>query len=364
MAVNNLASPFEACLKMQNALDGTKNAPGNIQEIRGMLGALNSPQNLTDSPIIDMGTLRGKGKPTASGTGVDLYVDYVAPQCDAVATSLNGLCGDQTDRGDDRKSIDIVVDQIAAKSGEFTEAEFDTLCDTPNARQLRLIRKDAKDILNGMNKKLVELAYNQVGTYADGTTNSQTAPKTINILNGAGHVNPAATGTIANEHFMMHDGDAPIVVGGNIFNAARLTRQSGGLGANAIGANANAPQPVVEYTDSHIDAVIQGLATTTDNYALSWSSGAMQIVEWFNYEGYKEKLHAPHYLKTTINIDGHKFDYTLRYDECNDKWQWELSKNYTLFYIPTAAYGSCMNGNRKLLWKLACGDFACGQYSF
>ena len=349
-----------------------ENAPDAIQESFGFLNALISPQNTKGFEQIPVNNFPGKG---ALETGVGaasrprLEVRYIKPERQVVASARLGLCGVQAQRPDPYGYMDVTVEEDRALGGLFSKADFDELCETPSERLAISVRHTALDIMRAMNDELIAQAYALVGNYADATSSAGLTAKEIPLINGAGHVNPAAMAAVKSQFRRQHTETLPIAVGGDILGIWFDTRQMGGLGANAIGASASPTAitgGVTSFVDFQVDSVIQGIETDTDSHLLAWIPGGYQLLEWFEYVGYKEELGKADYTETTITIDGITFDFSLKYDECAHAWTYELAKQFDLFAIPDAAYtqgAAVWDFNRRLHWKLTCGDFACADYA-
>jgi hypothetical protein len=208
-----------------------------------------------------------------------------------------------------------------------------------------------------------------MGNYVDGTdSGAALSQKSIPLINAAGHVNPAAMAAVKSQFRRMHTSTPPIVVGGDILGIWFDTRMMGGLGANAIAAD-QSPATVVGgadiYMDYQLDPVIQTLEADALSRVLAWTPGVVQMLEWYEYVGYKQEVGKEDYIETTIEIDGYTFDWSLYYDKCTHQWSYELSKVYDLFYVPDVAFDggtTVYDWNRRLAFKAECGDFACANY--
>ena len=369
------SNPEKCCLHIQQSLEdlAADNAPGLIRENFGMFDALRSANNTRGfTAKIKTDAFPGKGK-FESGTGVavrpKLEIEYLKPVKRTAKTSRDGLCVDATQSTDPYAYLDVTVDNTRALDGKMTKDDFDELCHGPSERLAIDLRNTAHDLLRAINEQLVTQAYAVMGNYMDGTASGAGATaKDLPLINGAGYINSTAMAAVKSQYRRMHTSDAPIVVGGDILGIWMDARTAGGLGPGALGAAGGDTYKFGSdiYLDYDVDPVIQTIETDTLSHALTWSPGGLQLLEWYEYVGYKEEIGKPDYIETTIEIDGVKFDYSLNYDKCTHTWDWELSKVFDLWAIPDIAFtagAAIWPWNRRLAWTLSCGDFDCANYA-
>lgn len=363
MAVT-LSNTDYCCLQIQRSLDaiaGDK-APDRIVEKMGFTEALISPTNTNGFEAVPVDSFAGKARP-AAGLKPKVEVVYEKPSCEPANSTLIGLCGDRNVDPDTLGYLEVTVDEFAGLGGQFSKEDFEMICEQPNERLAKQIRKKARDVVRSMNRTLIAKAYSVMGIYSDGDPSIGATAKTVNILNADGFINPAAMSAIKSQYRKMHSDDLPIVVGGDILATWEETRIMGGLGANAIGANVGTQSGGVDmFEDYHLDGVIQGIESDTVSHSLTWLPGAMQLLQWYKYQGAWEELGKPDYTETTIVVDGITFDWSLYYDKCTHEWKYEISKNFDLWWVPDEVYEPCWDFNHKLHFILACGDWSCAAY--
>lgn len=368
------SSPEKCCLHLQQSLDtiAGENDPGSIRESFGFIEALKSARNTRGFTAVEANAFPGKAKPQAGGGAANrprLEIEYLKPVARTAATSKLGLCGDQAASTDPYGYLDVTVDNTAALGGDFSKNDFDELCHGPSERLAIDVRNTAHDILRAINIQMITEAYAVVGNYVDGDdSGAALTQKAIPLINGAGHVNPAAMAAVKSQFRRMHTQTPPIVVGGDILGIWTDTRVMGGLGANAIAASED-PRAIVAgadvYLDYDVDPTIQALESDSVSRMIAWTPGVWQMLEWYDYVGYKAEIGKEDYIETTIEIDGYTFDWSLNYDKCTHQWSYELSKSYDLFYIPDVAFAgdsTVWDWNRRLVFQVSCGDFACANY--
>lgn len=342
------------CLNMVKVLSPELN-PGNIvRQNNGMLTALKSPtntRNFEQELFFD-----SKGRPGANPLPVT-EIKVRKPDCGSTDTTVPGLCDDGNDMPDLDLYLKPTITKARSRKGRLSKDQFDQLCYAPNDRLALDLQDAAIAILRDMNIDMIQAAYPLQGLYADGTS-STVAPKTINIINPLGHVNMAAFAVLRGEYRRQFFNGDPIVVSGEAGGYFQDIQQLGGTGQSLGAYNGTFPN---WFYDNSMDATVQPLAGDTFSHTLTWAPGALQLLEWFQYKGYKAEEGKEDYVQTTLNLLGYEFDYTLRYDECNSRWDWTLSKQFDIFHIPDSAY-DCINANNKLHFIMGCGDLACAQW--
>lgn len=360
--VNSTAT--NCCINLQIALESlTPNnlTPSEIRKSKGFLGALLSTRNRSGFQQATVtSNFPGKGIPTA-GLLPKVEVRYKKPNCSTTSTTVNGLCAVGAATPDPYGYLEPEVTKVRSVSGSLTKEQFNRICETPDERLATDLAHAAEAIENAMNQDLILMQAAQLGKYSSGV-DSSTTPSTVNILNGAGYANPAALAVVSSEFRKMHTSERPILIGGDLLSTYQEVRQTGGLGANAIGANPNAGGYDI-FTDFEVDVQMQALLGDTDSHMMALLPGASQLLEWYKYVGVHEELGKDDYVQTTIDINGVTYDYTLNFEKCDGGvWNWELSKRFDLWCIPDAAYAPCYDFNGKLGFKLGCGDFSCASY--
>jgi hypothetical protein len=152
--------------------------------------------------------------------------------------------------------------------------------------------------------------------------------------------------------------DSPIVVGDDELMRWFDSRQMGGLGANALFADPANYGGFTPATSLFLNSAINGVTGNPTNMnLLSWLPGTVQLVTWNKYLGDRE-IFRDDSFKTTINIDGLTYDYTLNYDKCEDTWDFQLGLTWDIFAL-TDEMSPCFNFNYILRWLLSCGEDDC-----
>lgn len=364
------------CLNLQQALDGIagENDPAGIREELGFIDALRSPGNTRGLIEIADKAFPAKSNPqTGQGSRPRVEIKYLKPvnQSGSVNTARAGLCGDQDNSADPYDYMDFTIANTRAWGKDFSKDDFNALCEAPNERLAVEVKHVAWDILRAMNTQCITQAHALMGNYVNAAFDPSigATAKTVNLLNPDGYVNPAAMTAVSSQFRKMHTNTPPIVVGGEILNIWRDTRLMAGIGSNARGANQNpgaVRAGIDAFIDYNVDTVVQGIETDTDSHGLSWTPGALRLLERYEYVDYKQEIGKEDYTETTINIEGWTFDFSLNYDKCTHTWQFELSKMFDLWAIPDAAYtqgaSNIWRFNRRLHWKFGCGAFVCADY--
>jgi hypothetical protein len=361
MAVATRTSSL-CCIQIQRSFDEQlpNIAPSNFPYDGNLLMALKSPENVGNFNLSDPRHF-GKGRPQV-GNDCVVEVTYELPFCDDAETTCLDVCDTQTVRGDSMAYLGVTVDYFRSYAGQFTDYDFQCLCEAPNERLTKRIDQAAQIITKSMVEHLAALMYAQVGSYSNGLASNDVANyESLPLLNPAGYSNPAGMTKVVNEHRLQRGRSNPFIVGGLALENWMRVRTVGGLngqhpiqpGDQSFGANI--------VTDLDVDQALKDIAGDNLDHAISWQPGAFQLLEWYENEGYMERFHD-HYTFTTITIRGVKFDFYIRYEECTRTWKWVLCKAYDLFSLGEALYAPCIIGNHKLHWTLDCAQFACEDY--
>jgi hypothetical protein len=358
MAVTTTALS-KCALNLQVALESISNsAPSQLEEKLGMLSALRSSEN-------DLGANRQvrafDGKALPNGNAPKIEIVYDVPVCTESESNCIDICTfDPAASVQDRQSLTMTVDNCKSRGGRFSVQDFDTIAREPNEYLASQLRKEGRKIIEDINKDLIARGYAEMGNYFNGDDSIAT-PRTAKLISSTGVANYSGFVDIATEYNLQKVDGRPIVVGGTPLFQANYMKMYNGLGAQALGVNANAASPVNAYTDYSVDPVLQGIVggAVTENHLLSWAPGALQFVEWFNYVGYNS-WSKENSIRTLIEIDGFTFDYALYFDDKCGVWTWVLKKHYDLFCIPEQLYATCGDlFSHKLHWIAGCGDFSC-----
>lgn len=362
MALQN-TTPTYCCLVLQQQLEnimGSK-APGNIVQETGFLNALISPQNTTGFESVESNAFPGKGMPASGQARPQLEVRYLKPMCETTTNTVLGLCGTQANSTDPYgyKRVEFRSDPIVA-GVRVTQADFDRICEGRDERITEVIRRKALGIRYEAERQLITRFYAQAGNYPGGA-NSATSPITLPIMGvtdgGQPYANAASLMAIKSAYRRMHTQDAPIVVGDDALARHFDLRSMAGLGSNALFANPLDYGGITPVISLFLDDAVN-TAGGTGNHALSFLPGSVQLLTWNAYTGDREILGKEDYTKTTINIDGITYDYTINYDKCDDVWDIELSLNWELLNL-TDETSPCYDFNYLLHWDLNCGPTDC-----
>lgn len=350
------------CIQLQRSLDAMlpNTAPSNFPYDGGLLAALKDSRNVGQFTMEDP-RLRGKGRPQAANA-CKLELVYEAPFCaDAVDGCLD-ICDTLPAQGDSRQYLSVEIDRQKSVGGTFDEYEFACLCESPQERLAKRVQQGAMQLKKTMVEDLSELMYAQVGSYSNGNaSNAALTTEDLKLLNPGGYSNPMGLAKLVNEHRIQRCKENPFIVGGLPLENWQRARSVGGLNGNHPVTPGDQSFGASVFVDLDFDFALQASEADTLNRAISWCPGGFQLLEWFENEGYMEKTHE-HYTFTTLMIDGLKYDFYLRYQECGRIWSWVLCKSYDLFCLAEALYAPCIVGNHKLGWTLDCGNFDCVDY--
>jgi hypothetical protein len=357
MAVTPVAT---LCNSLIYDLNAKPSMPENYVDASGAYFALISNQNRNGYEDILMKMeqeLRDKALPNTSFPKIRVNIpkSFCA---DTTSDSYTNPCTPVAEGGAQYEQIDVTVTGYIAKKFTLSNAQFEDVCYNKDPYLAKELERASKAVLRDMDKELISRANALMGNYTDGTS-SLTSPKTLNLVNSSGAVNVATFPLVDAEYDGIGANDGYMVVGGRwlkMYN--QLLKLS--IGNTAIGLDATQLPDLQYYYDSNSDAVLNECA------ALTWAKGAIQIIEPYRYTGNWEWF-KENSVRTTMVINGIKYDYAMEFDTCVDGGQWTvtLSKHFDLFYIPTAKY-TCTGGegNFKLKYLLGCGDISCSDFNF
>ncbi len=358
---SNIIDSAKFCLHAQVMLDKRLAAlPSGRIEPTGMIDALTSTANKSGFEQVTQATTASRGRPQADQTPPRVEVKIRKPSCETVATTAATLCGEGDALPDPYVYLEPAVDKVVSITRKFNKAQFDDLCADPQEYRAVFLEDAAKDLLKKINEVLIQEAYAALGDYADSVL-STTTPKEIPIINSAGVFNSAAFARIASEFRRQGFRGRPIFVGGEKLALAQDVRIMGGTGTS-LNLDPNAAlASIIPFYDYDIDALVNTLQTeTTKSYAMTWTPGSMQMLEWYRNVGIFNDF-APDRAETTLNIGGVTFDFFMNYVPCDKEWTFSLQKHYGLFPIPDEFY-TCNTGNGRVLWELGCGDSDCDLF--
>jgi hypothetical protein len=358
---SNIIDSAKFCLHAQVMLDKRLAAlPSGRVEPTGMLDALKSAANKAGFEQVTMTASNSKRRPQADQTPPTVEVKIRKPSCETVATTAATLCGEGDPLPDPYVYLEPAVDKVVSLTRTIDKHDFDNLCADPQEYRAVFLEDAAQDLLKKANEVMVQEAYAALGDYADGVL-STTTPKVIPIISATGVFNSAAFARIASEFRRQGFRGRPIFVGGEKLALAQDVRIMGGTGTS-LNLDPNAAlASIIPYYDYDIDALVNTLQTETDNsYAMTWTPGSMQFLEWYRNTGIFQDF-APDRAETTLTIGGFTFDFFMHYEPCDKIWTYSLQKHYGLFPIPDEFF-TCNVGNGRVLWELGCGDSDCDLF--
>lgn len=361
MSTTVLGSSAFCCLHTQVALDNLAATPAGRFEQSGVIEAFKSPQNQRGFEQLTNSVIESSRKPVAAQTPPSVEVKVRKPSCETVLTSLADLCDAGGATSDPYDYLEAGVTKIVRLSGSFTKAEFDALCDSPDMRRVQKIADFADDLKKQIAIIMAQEAWAVMGQYADATASTGATTKSIPIIGTDGTLNSAAFSRISSEFRQQGFRGRPIMVGGEKLAVAQDVRVLGGTGTS-LNLDPNAAlNTTSSWYDYDFDSTINTLQSTSgSSYAMTWTPGSMQMVEWYRNTGIFENFKED-YAETTLTIDGITYDYTINYDKCTHTWTFHLSKQFDIFYLPDALF-ACNTGNGRALWELDCGAMDCSIF--
>lgn len=346
------------CLHTQVMLDNLAATPAGRFESSGMIEALKSAQNKRGYEQITNSVEESKRRAVAGQAPPTVEVKIRKPSCEAAGTSAIDLCTETDASAHPYEYIEPAVTKVANRSLTYTEAEFDNLCESGDERHAAILQDFASEILNDMGIVLAQDAWAILGNYFDGTSSTGATTLDLPIISASGTLQSAAFARIASEFRQQGFKGRPIMVGGEKLAMGMDVLRLGGTGTS-LNLDPNAAfSSTSSFYDYNLDATINTLqSTAAASYAITWTPGALQMLEWYRNTGSFQKFRED-YTETTLMINGYKFDYFVNYDKCTHLYTVGLQKHYGLFWLPDALY-TCNEGTGKVLWELTCGTMDC-----
>lgn len=346
---------LQACLNLVRPLDAIagQNSPQMVKEMLAVPNALKSPQNI--------GGLEEPRLISNDGKTLKYQLDYFAPNLTAQTGEIPDVCGlDPTANGTPKVSLDVTLTKGGYRNGKVSAEAYRALCESPVEVLSFEIMNAAHEILKEMSLEMVSDMAAACGTYISGTASS-TTPKTLNLINSTGILNPAGALGIKRE-FDRH-GITPLVLGGRTLQSARdmqaISNRAGGVGYEpdlwAFG------MPI--WSDFKVDEALAALEVGDQSYAIAWAPGSFRLLEGYNWQGVYEELQDPRVTKTTTEIYGYTFDLFTKYDPECSAFIWQLSKRWDLFAIPEAQYVAGQNYKSKLLFGIGIDAWTSAEWT-
>ena len=351
------------CISVQQMLDeiaGANTPNQKVLDTYGFLSAINSDANLNGTDAIATKSAEGKARPTAiSNRRVE--IEYSVRQCEAVSREPTAFCTTRTDAPDDKLYESATVDHYGEVTWGLNKEEFRDLCENPNDRQRRLFANKVNDLKKDINEQLITAFIAGLGNYFTEAgavpVDSAANPKTLNLFNTNATPNAMGLFPVFRDFTRSRWSGRPIAVGGTSLDAWRFA--SGIFNGNLDGLDIN-KQPLM--MDIFSDYQVDPIFADTFEHLLTFAPGTVKMLEWDAFpEGSVYREMKEDYSKITMMVDGMSMDFETRYDECNSRWDFKLSKYFDLWKTPDTAFnedcGQYSNG--CLNWLIDCAALDC-----
>lgn len=367
MAVTPTTREF-CCIKVQQMLEDIvgANTPEFLrQETNGFMMALTSQQNTGGFAQVQS-TFGNSGKGPANGGNAKVDVEYRKRTCTTSVDTVPGLCDDAAATPSDIIASTVTVECVKSQEFWLDKESYRQLCESPSDMQANLFRDKIADLKRDINDDLISKFATGFGNYytkpGDVPVDSGTNPKTLLLFDStpaAGiRTNGLAMTPLMADYRKSGFRSSPIVVGGDLF--ARYMEAQNLFVGNVEGGDATRMPSFASWVDYAINPVLGGATEEL----LSWVPGYVQMLEWYQfpagsvYEELKED-----YQETVMSMGDFTFDFSVRYDECNRKWHFVMTKYYDLFKIPGEAFNTVAPCNQQsngcLQWLADCGTVEC-----
>lgn len=354
MAVTTV-SGLTCCKNLTTFLTNEPNLPQTFVQENGMVFALKSNNNVRgyETMLRDIEkSLSEKALPNTSFPKIQAR--YVKPKCTA-GTTATDVCTAIADSATPFGYLDVTVDGEVWVKETFTRSEYDALCYSMAEDEMIKLERLFQAAMRAMDADLIDKAEALMGNYFGTTTSSLSAPRTLNLVDAKGAVNPMAMQVIRNQYTRM--GASGWIGVGGVYMDTYKNALALSVPNNSTGLDATKLKDESIFFDSQLD----GLTAAAGCGLLTWANGTLLLVEAYRYDG-DRYLYTDYDIRETRTYKGIKFDFTMHFDACTDQYVFTVRKNYDLWYIPTAAYSCLGTGvNMKLQYVLGCGDMDCTQ---
>jgi hypothetical protein len=360
--LNDILKPELCFMNSLKALENNPAAPVNILEGTPFLDTI--MQNRFMAPWMEVDSAQFAGKAAASlpsvNPGINLrrkYYSYEKPWCETPVdtTCAPNICEAAPLTEETTGYLASDIDQCISETWSVEESQFDNLNETPNARRAEMLRRKAWNIRQKVNKISLQQLYASLSDYSDGTASIGATTKRVNIITSDMKVSPVGLAKIAGEYRReSFQGDYVIFGGHTLADFWQVRRwqmsPEGRLGSDL----ADGSLPFIY--DAAFDPTFQTLEADNASHGVTVPIGSFAIDFWNEFTGYKIKSFED-FIKTTIEIDGVLFDYSLFYDKCNGKYTEQLKLHFGFLALPDSIYCS----GRALIkhWEFGCGDVDC-----
>lgn len=353
-----------SCCAVQIGYLEQQNLPGAMDLQVGLKKALLSANNKQGFMGQEKMT---KGAPT-SGSGCEVQLKYIAPDCDA-PTNVKDFCTDET--GNTSSPVKttrftfVEADHNRGKVSKWLESQFLCACEGKDFTVQATVDQQMRRIIIDEERRLLTSAFACMGNYCDGVSSIVT-PKTANIFNANGTFAQTSGWDIVDSQMraMGFTGRLIIVGGDYLRKFINLTTFSG-TGADSLGAL----KSIITsgnydfYYSSEFDSVVSALAPNPGNYAMVFAPGSTQLLEYLQYDNVELRRKTATNVRTILSktIDGvdHKFDYKILYDEACESWKILINRMSTTWCMPADDYCPDVEGNGRFLIELSCGEPGC-----
>ena len=353
-----LTAPEVFCLSCVRSLESHPLAPENFRRKTSTLDRIQSEDNMSAWSMIDC-IFPAKDYPTGADNlpkvileGETGFSDNLTP-----GDCSEDVCTTGSATSDDRFRLELVIDQCDHEKFTITVDDFNAICTSPSERWARQLRKAAYNLKRRKNRLLISLLYAEAQNYpVSGDASSGATTQTVPMLTTDANINAVGYSKILSTYRVSgYEGELMTFGGETLASYGDVKSLTGSQFQDGSRPDPFENQPFVY--DRDLDSVIQPLQADTDSYAMTIPMGSVGVVNWYENEGYNE-MSMPHYIATTITIDGEKYDYWVRFEECpTPRYTVMLRQRWAMPVIPSTHYVD--DEPLKLLWKIGCADADC-----
>lgn len=286
------------CLKQEDMLEAIVGSGINPDGILAGTN-FNTWRSIKDNPGsgFEINTFKdGKGRPMA-GKNRKIQVGFWVSDCSETEDGEPfDFCKDKIDcdaTPREKQWDDFTVDCFVKDSFSVDCHSLEDICTSLDDDYTQKLRDLTKRLMKKANKKVAEKVISGLGNYfaysGNPTVNSLASPRTIPLFDSKGVPQPQAMGILKDEYELQGVGDvAPVhLMGSSYFKNYNYIK---GFGCcNDKGIDTGSGVDAFGYRDPIIDRCFEagGFDQASKNL-ITFIPGAIQIVDWYEFEGIKE----------------------------------------------------------------------------
>lgn len=359
-----------ACLYTQQDLDrilGSNDPLGRTIDTFGFTEAMISPLNTSGFEAIQVGVPRPFNSPSESNKRLTTY--FRVPECKPVIQGEPDVCVVGDADKDDYTVQEVYVENYHHIKISLDRQTYQQACQGLSDVLAYKVIDAVNQLRKAENTYFVETFYADLDNYFNGQASTAGSPteQALKLFDKVGRPNGMGLFKMKEEYSRKGYADVtPIMVGGTGVNAWSVA--SNLFVGNQDGFDINRiPFNIGIFLDYTVDTVAQGIAGDLLKRGASWIPSHIQRLLWHKYaEGSEFRVNQPSITKTTLNVNGELWDYSVNDDGCNDYVVATVGRGYDMWVAPSEAFGAtdCVAQETLLNYLLDCNELDCEDTIF